>query len=476
MKSTFTLPAFIAVALFGCKASAEIPPERLAAAGRIADAILAAQVEVNGVPGMAAAVVHDGHVLWTGTAGYRDRERRLPVEADTSFRLASVSKLVTATAAMVLYDRGALDLDAPVQTHLLDLRSRWPAISARQLAAHTSGIPHYQPVDDGRGARHYASVGEAVGIFADRQLLFAPGRGYNCSSYGYTLLSAVIEERAHTPFLDFVARDITNGLDLRPDLVADARRDTVAYEFENGVAAPADPHDYSYSWGGAGFRSSARDLALFGARVMDPRFLSTRARDTMWTPAHLADGGPVMEGGDQVAFGWRVSTDGSGERIVHHAGVAIGARSALVLYPETADSISLLSNATWVSSIEQTGVMLAAPFRAQPAAPSAPCPTWATRYEGDFGGTAIAGTARFAMVEGVCRGSLDARTGAGAWFNAFPQSDSDTLPVIAITPGDGLERAALVTPSGSYDLRRQADGSFIAVLGSTRLFAVRLLH
>lgn len=474
MKSKFTLPVFIAATLLGCKASAEIPSDRLAEARRIADAILAAQIEVNGVPGMAAAVVHDGHVLWTGTAGYRDRERRLPVEPDTSFRLASVSKLVTATAAMVLYDRGALDLDAPVQAYLPDQGLTWPAISARQLAAHISGIPHYQAVDDGRGARRYASVGEAVGIFADRQLLFAPGSGYNYSSYGYTLLSAVIEARAHMPFLDFVARDITNGLDLRPDLVADARHDTVAYAFEGGVAAPAGPHDYSYSWGGAGFRGSARGVALFGARVMDTRFLSSSARGVMWEPAHLADGAPVMEDDDQVAFGWRVGTDGSGERIVHHAGVAIGARSALVLYPETSDSVSLLSNAVWVSSIEQTGMMLAAPFRAQPAAPGAPCPTWATRYEGDFGGTAIAGAARFAMVEGVCRGSLDARGGAGDWFNAFPQGDSETLPVIAIAPGDGLDRAALVTPSGSYDLRRQSDGSFVAVLGPTRRFAVRL--
>src|SRR5262245_28755712 len=79
------------------------------AASRVSDRILAALVEANGVPGMGAAVVRDGTTVWTGSAGYRDVEKGLRVDKDTRFRLASVSKVVTATAAAKLKEQGALD-------------------------------------------------------------------------------------------------------------------------------------------------------------------------------------------------------------------------------------------------------------------------------------------------------------------------------------------------------------------------------
>lgn len=475
MTPNSSLTFLIAAASIGCNAtSAYATEDRLAGARRVADAILDAQGQANGVPGMSAAVVRDGRVLWTGTAGYRDRERRLPVEPSTSFRLASVSKLVTVTAAMRLFDRGALDLDAPVQRYMPQLRLPWGPISARQLAAHTSGIPHYQAIDEDRGGRHFATVPDAVAIFADRDLLFAPGTGYNYSSYGYTLLSAAIEARAGVSFLQFVARDVTNGLDIRPDLHPDPANDSIAYEFVDGVPAQAAAHDYSYSWGGAGFRGSAPDVARFGARVLDTQFLSARARAAMWTPTRLIDGAAVADRGDLIGFGWRIASDSNGERIVHHAGVAIGARSALLLYPDRGESVSLLSNAVWVSDIKDTAAILAMPFHLETDAESTACPVHSTRYEGQFGDKAISGPARFSVVEGICRGELDADNAAGTWFNAFPQANAERFPVIALTANGGLDRAALVTPAGTYDFRRQPDGSLVADLSPSRRLTVHL--
>lgn len=468
----YVLPLTLCLTLGG--ASASTAQTSLDTQRRVADAILAAQVKTNGVPGMAAALVRDGRVIWTGSAGHQDVERGLPITPSTSFRLASVSKLITATAAAVLHDRGKMNLDAPVQEYLPQPRLSWPAITARQLANHTSGIPHYQPVDDSRGGRRFATVGEAVGVFAGRDLLAAPGERYAYSSYGYTLLSAAVEARAGRPFLDFVAREITTGLDIRPDLKPDARHDTVAYAFADGAVVRAPPHDYSYSWGGAGYRGTARSVALFGARALDSRFLSASARRMMWTPTKLNDGSAVVEGEDALGFGWRIAADSDGQRIVHHAGVALGARSALIVYPDTADSLSLLSNAVWVSDIKETALMLAAPFRTPARPGGAPCPTGTMRYDGEFAGKPIAGAASFRIEDGICRGVLEALNAAGAWFNAFPQADSAELPVIAVTADGTLERAALVTPSGSYDLRRQADGVYAASLSPTRKLTVRL--
>ncbi|MDQ3040033.1 MAG: beta-lactamase family protein, partial [Pseudomonadota bacterium] len=165
-----------------------------ASASRVSNLILSALVGTNGVPGMGASVWRNGDVAWTGSAGYRDLDLKRPVDANTIFRLASVSKLFAATAAAKLREQGSLNVEAPVRSIVGYLPDRWPAITSAQLAAHTSGIPHYQTADANRGGHRFATVREAVGVFQDRDLLFTPNKSYHYSSYGYTLLTAVVEE------------------------------------------------------------------------------------------------------------------------------------------------------------------------------------------------------------------------------------------------------------------------------------------
>ena len=117
----------------------------------VSNKILTALVETNGVPGMGASVWRDGKVIWSGSAGYRDLEKGLPVTSDTIFRLASVSKLIAVAAAARLVQEGALDIDQPVAAILPDLSANWSPLTTRQLAAHIAGLPHYQAVDMDRG-------------------------------------------------------------------------------------------------------------------------------------------------------------------------------------------------------------------------------------------------------------------------------------------------------------------------------------
>lgn len=451
-----------------------------AAAARISDRMLQALIEANGVPGMGAAVVRDGKTVWAGSAGYRDVEKGLRVERDTQFRLASVSKAVTATAAAKLKEQGVLDVDAPVQSALPWLEARWSPITARQLAAHTSGLPHYQAVDEGRGGVHYSSVRDAVGIFAGRELLSEPGSRYSYSSWGYTLLSAVIEARAGMPFLDYVSRKITPGLAIGEDATdSDNASAARAYEFVDGHARRAAKHDFSYTWAGGGLGATPEALALFGGRLMAGEMITPKTFEWMLEPTKLADGTLANERDYDVGFGWRVAKDADGERIAHHAGVTNGARSALVLWPEQKIGVSVLSNALWVASIEQTAMMLAAPFKPDAGAPAATraCPVHASRYKGELGGKTFVGTARFTLDAGLCTGTISLPVEPlGAWLNAFPQKDASSLQIIGIDPRGSFARAALVTPIGIHDLRAQdAEGSYVARLGSNQTLSIRLL-
>lgn len=447
-----------------------------ARASRVADRILAAMVEANGVPGMAASVSRDGDPVWTGGAGYRDLEKRLPVEDRTIFRLASVSKILAVTAAARLHEQGRLDVDRPIQTRLGYLDPKWPNVTPRQLASHTAGIPHYQKVDEDRGGHRFNSVRESIGVFNGRDLLFAPGAGYSYSSYGYTLLSAVVEQSAGKPYLDYLAAEIVPGLTIVPDATDPANPvASKAYIYDKGALAPAPVHDFSYSWGGAGMSATAGDLARFGGRMLSGKLISNTTLEWMREPSQLADGTVIMDDGFPVGFGLRGGTDRDGERIAHHGGAAIGARSVLLLYPDRELALSIVSNAPWVTSIEQTAITLSVPFRpSRAAAITRPCPIKATRYDGSFDGKPVTGTARFAVEDGICSATISVTKSMADWFNGPAQKDAESLKIISFNTRGVFGRAALVTPFGAYDLRPSSnDEEYTVHFSDTRSLSVK---
>jgi serine beta-lactamase-like protein LACTB, mitochondrial len=96
------------------------------------------------VPGMSVAVVENGEYEWAQGFGFADLENNAPASEHTLFRLGSISKSFTSTAGMQLWDRGRLDLDAPVQEYCPSFPQKpWP-ISTRQVLGHLGGIRHYK--------------------------------------------------------------------------------------------------------------------------------------------------------------------------------------------------------------------------------------------------------------------------------------------------------------------------------------------
>jgi serine beta-lactamase-like protein LACTB len=105
-------------------------------------------MSANSVPGLSAAVVLNGRHVWSEGFGFADLENNVPASAQTLFRLASVSKPITATAAMQLWERGTLDLDVPVQKYCPAFPQKEFPISTRQLLGHLGGIRFYRAHSD----------------------------------------------------------------------------------------------------------------------------------------------------------------------------------------------------------------------------------------------------------------------------------------------------------------------------------------
>lgn len=146
------------------------------------------------IPGAQIAVIRDGALIWSEGFGFADMEQQVAATPITRFRIASISKAVTSVGLGLLIEQGRVDLDAEVQRYVPDFpRKRWP-ITVRQVAGHLAGIRHYRE-GEFESMRPYPTVREGLAIFENDSLLFEPGTRFSYSSYGWNLISAVIEGR-----------------------------------------------------------------------------------------------------------------------------------------------------------------------------------------------------------------------------------------------------------------------------------------
>lgn len=450
-------------------------PDVRTAARAAADYLSEGLIDVTGVPGMALAVEVDGRSVWVGTAGFSDVDGGEPVRPETRFRLASVSKLLAASTAARLSADGRLDLDAPIGQYIQGLPEHWSAITTRDLAAHLSGIPHYESQDAGRGRVRFESVSDALSVFEDRPLLFAPGTDYQYSTYGYTLLSAVLEAASGQPYLALLKNELFLPLGTGSIGPEDFRRaDTyMSRSYSRGVPpVEIEPRDYSYSWAGAGMRGSARDLVRFGGAHLDGVLMSRNEFQALLRPTRTDDGRAVGHYNFEVGLGWRASTDYHGRRIAHHSGVTPGARSSLVVFPDHDAAAVTLSNASWVSQVERSTALFAALFIAEsPIADEAFCPTVDADFEGTFDDDAAAASLVLGWRDGACIGTFQPQGALRDWQARFAIGSVDSLRATAFEfHGRGVT-LAIAGSTGVFEVRLEPDRTgcrMTTVLGSDR--------
>jgi serine beta-lactamase-like protein LACTB, mitochondrial len=301
-------------------------------------------VAKDNLPGASVAVGVDGDVVWAEGFGWADLEQRVPVTPLTRFRIGSVSKPLTSVAVGLLYERGKIDLDAPVQRYVPSFPKKpWP-INTRQLMGHIAGIRHYRG-DEFLSSKHYDSVVEGLEIFAKDSLLFRPGTAYSYSTYGWNLVSAVVEAAAGEPFLDFMRREVFAPLGLRhtvPGYMASIIPDRVRfYEHDKeGRLVNAPYVDNSYKWAGGGFLSTPSDLVRFGFAMLDGDLLQPKTVEMLWTPLRLESGKSTGYG-----LGWGID-EVDGRRVISHGGGSVGGTTEFMIFPEQRMVVAITTNLT----------------------------------------------------------------------------------------------------------------------------------
>ena len=342
MNRRIIAPVFVALALlFGVAAPSALraqtgePAVVVTADDHLAEieearALVHAMMEESGVPGVSVAVGLNGRILWSEGFGWADLEQSVPVSTLTKFRVGSVSKPMTAAAIAILMDEGRLDLDAPVQEYVPNFpEKRWP-VTTRMAAGHVAGIRHYRG-EEMLSAVRYPDVISGLAIFQDDPLEFEPGTDYSYSSYGWNLVSAVVEGAAGEPFLAYMRDRVFEPLGMRhtaaghtDSIVVDRTR---FYERgEDGRILNAPYVDNSYKWAGGGFLSTPEDLIRFGTAHLGPVYTSAESLETLFRSQQLNSGEATGYG-----IGWMSSVNDRGQRIVSHTGGSVGGTTVLLV-------------------------------------------------------------------------------------------------------------------------------------------------
>ncbi|MCU0648669.1 MAG: beta-lactamase family protein [Gemmatimonadaceae bacterium] len=326
-------------------------PIRLLAQDRTIDSLVRAHMATHRVPGAQVAIVRAGRITHLGAYGIADLTHAIPVRDETAFSIASATKSFSGVALMQLVETGKLTLDAPVSQFVDTLPAPWRAITIRQLATHTSGLPDM--VNPESGALLAPSADSAWAQVQRLPMQSAPGTRWSYNQTNYWLLGRVVERVTQQPFTHVVGRQFTAaGMtsttygdihDIRPN-TADTYsflrfrgdsswRDTTLQRVVVEFAAPLRM--------AGGINASARDLARWLIALTRGTLLHAASRDTLWASPRMANGRILGDGDiNGYGIGWPTFNDRDHPSV---AGLG-GGRAAFFLYPKDDCAVVVLTN------------------------------------------------------------------------------------------------------------------------------------
>lgn len=289
------------------------------------------------LPGMALAVIREGEPVIVRTYGLANVEHNVSVTTDTAFRLASISKQITATAVLILVEAGKVGLDDSIAKYIPDCPNSWHDITIRHLLTHTSGMRRESPITD--SYNNQSNLELIRGAYSEA-LLSRPGAQFWYSNLGYSMLGEVITQASGQLWSDFVIENIFDRLDMKSTRTTDyydlIENRAEGYVFTKFVLHRARPLFQVRPAGG--YVSTILDMIKWDAAVSNLTLISRESRDTMWAPAILHDGTNT-----KYAMGWW-NDDVGGYRRIRHGGNNPGFRSWYTRFVDYDVSVIVLVN------------------------------------------------------------------------------------------------------------------------------------
>ena len=282
-----------------------------------------------------------GEIVSKGAYGFRDAENKLPMQEDTIFEMASITKMFTAAAVMLLVREGKLSLDDEYVKYFPDYP--YPGVTIRHLLTHTSGMPEDFDTEDWvapvlEKEHRIPPCSEILRFIREsgEELDCAPGERFEYTDVGYCLLANLVEKLSGVRFEDFLKKNIFEPAGMKDSGIFHTRRDGRPSDrfarnmvLEDGQYVPSDVSEQTlgYVVGSDGLNgcdylyTTIFDMLAWDRALREEKVLTREEQQIMYTPVKLNSGEDyVDEDGEGYGFGWGIVNDGEHGLIVSHSG------------------------------------------------------------------------------------------------------------------------------------------------------------
>ncbi|MFB9058006.1 serine hydrolase domain-containing protein [Mariniflexile ostreae] len=303
--------------------------------------------KTNKIQGMAISVSEHGNLIWSEGFGYANRKLKVKVKPnETLFRIASISKSITAVTLAKLVDNHQIDLDKSIYEYLPNYPKKKYDFTVRELGGHLAGIRSYKGNEFVLNKK--MTITQGLDLFKNDPLVFEPSSQYLYNSLGYVLLSNIMQKASHKGFNNLVNETVLKPLHMlntMPDASdSEIPNRTKFYKRERVFSTPVSNE---YKLAGGGFLSTSEDITKFGHELISPKIISEASLSEITTSQRLNSGRRTGYG-----IGFSVRKTKKGTPKFFHTGGGVGASSILLIYPKEDLVITVLTNLTGVSMHE----------------------------------------------------------------------------------------------------------------------------
>ena len=288
-------------------------------------------------------MIEDGKVIYENTFGYADVENKDPLDANSPFYLASLSKQFTAMAIMMLVEQGKISLNDKLTRFLPLMPSAYDPVTIDQLLTHTAGIKDYHTAD----IKNYFDLGIYGSGLTNNDVYkalvrqggpeFSPGQKYRYSNSGYVLLAMIVQIASGQLYPDFMREHIFVPLSMNSTFVHTP--ETINNRRVKGYTRKFKPDDYKlFTNGDGGIYSTARDLIKWENAVYEGTLVSRSTLARAFTPVLLMNGRERRYG-----YGWEIGNNLKG-KFIYHSGSLGGFRTYMEQQLGTENAMIILSN------------------------------------------------------------------------------------------------------------------------------------
>jgi len=295
-------------------------------------------------PGASVLVIRNSRVALKKSYGLADLQSNTPASPKTNYRLASVSKQFTATAVMLLVERGKLSLDDDLTKIFPNFPGYGRTILVRHLLNHTSGLLAYEDLlpEDLKVPVVDADVLKILS--SQDRTYFPPGSQFRYSNSGYALLACIVEKVSGMTYPEFLAKNIFRPVGMKSTFLTQRERVTgynraYGHSMKDGAWVRTDQSTTSFVLGDGGIYTSLNDLVKWEAAIAGAKLLPRKTLDGMRT-ATVPTSDESAEG---YGYGWFTGKHGT-EAAVWHTGSTIGFRNAYLRIPGKSLTVIVLTN------------------------------------------------------------------------------------------------------------------------------------